>query len=400
MKSAFLFQTVAFPFAWFACVAWLATGVGTGVASAADLPCGPAEKDAITLDGLTDDWSDVPGVDAAADGDASFTLKCNTIDDRTLALLIDVHDGYFVRTPRAAPGEDHLELTLGGKKLVIFPGDADKLKDKVTPPAGVRLVSALQPKGFAVEMFVPLSSVPGWKKGLPSLALSVKFLDCDSKSALKTEHQPTLDGHIVFAESDASLDAFLQDRRLTRAQVYWDQPMALGKKSGARAVLAGRYLAVLSDGFVFLELPFAERKDLHDIKLLDLAGDGREALVMRYAERGGTGAPTKGGGAAGPVSGTREVLAVYRAAGDEQVARVFACEVGKSAGANRLDNKISFVKRGRATDIVIEAGAATGFSQANYHETPAQDMLPILLPWGEERRARYQFSGDEYRRAD
>jgi hypothetical protein len=381
MKSAFLFQEVVFLTA-----AVLAAGVGTGVASAADVPCGPAEKDAITLDGLTDDWGDVPGVDAAADGDASFTLKCNTVDERTLALLIDVHDGYFVRTPRAAPGEDHLELTLGGKKLVIFPGDSAKLKDKVTPPAGVRLVSALQPKGFAVEMMVPLSSVPGWKKGLPSLPLSLKFLDCDSKSALKTEHQPQLDGQIVFAESDASLDAFLQDRGLTRAQVYWDKPVALGKKSGARAVLAGRYLAVLSDGFVFLELPFADRKDLHDIKLVDLAGDGREAVILRYAERGGPGA--------------REVLAVYRAAGDEQVARVFACEVGKSSGANRLDSKVSFVKRGRATDIVVEAGAATGFSQANYHESPAQDMLPILLPWGEERRARYQFSGDEYRRAD
>jgi len=75
------------------------------------------------------------------------------------------------------------------------------------------------------------------------------------------------------------------------------------------------------------------------------------------------------------------------------------CETGKSAGDKRIDDKVSFVKRGRATDIVVEAGAASGFTQANYQERPAEDMVPILLPWGDERRARYQFSGDEYRRA-
>jgi hypothetical protein len=78
---------------------------------------------------------------------------------------------------------------------------------------------------------------------------------------------------------------------------------------------------------------------------------------------------------------------------------VFAAEVAKSAGASHLDDKVSFARHGRATDIVIEAGSAVGFSQASYHESPAEDMVPILLPWGDDKKARYQFSGDEYRRA-
>jgi hypothetical protein len=106
---------------------------------------------------------------------------------------------------------------------------------------------------------------------------------------------------------------------------------------------------------------------------------------MRYLERG--------------QGGAREVLAVYRPVGDSQIGRVFACETGKSAGANHIDDKVSFVKRGRATDILVEAGAAAGFTQANYQESPAEDMAPILLPWGDDKKARYQFSGDEYRRA-
>ena len=356
-------------------------------AVAAELPCGPAEAGTITLDGITDDWSDVSGLDGGGrDPNASFTVKCNVIDNRMLALLIDVRDNYFVRTPRALPGEDHLELTVGGSRLTLFPGDASHLKDKLLPPAAkwVKTASALQPNGWAVELELPLAKLPGWKPGSPSIALAARLFDCDSKAALKTERTVALDGRIVFAEADASLDSFLHDRGLSRAQVFWDKPIALGKKSGARVVLAGRLMALIADGFLFVELPFADKKDLKDVRLVDLAGDGREAIVMRYAERGGGGA--------------REVLAVFRPIGDEQIRRVFACEVAKSSGASRVENKVSFVKRGKATDLVVEAGAATGFTQANYREAQAEDMIPILLPWADDRRARYQFSGDEYRR--
>jgi hypothetical protein len=356
-------------------------------AVAAEVPCGPADKGTVSVDGLTDDWSDVPGVDGGGqDANASFTMKCNVIEDRSLALLIDVRDNYFVRTAKAAGGEDHLELSLGGKRWTIFPGDAAKIKEKVIPPQkGLQIASALQAKGWAIELTMPLSQVPGWKPGAPSIPLGVKFLDCDSKAALKTERSAELQGSIVFQQSDEALTAFLQDRGLQRSSVFWDKAMALGKKSGARAILAGRYLAVLSDGFLFMELPFKDRKDLHEVKLVDLAGDGRDAIVLRYQERGGGGA--------------REVLAVYRPVGDSQIARVFACEVAKMSGNNKISDKVSFVRRGKATDIVVEPAGASGFTQANYQEAPAEDMVPILLPWGDDKKARYQFSGDEYRRA-
>src|SRR5262245_56380115 len=113
MKSAFLFLLVS-------------------TASAAELDCASADKDVITLDGLTEDWSDVSGLDGGGqDGNASFTIKCNVVEERTLALLIDVRDNYFVRTAKAAPGEDHLEIALGGKRLVIFPGDAARIPTKL-----------------------------------------------------------------------------------------------------------------------------------------------------------------------------------------------------------------------------------------------------------------------------
>src|SRR5690349_8784000 len=100
-------------------------------AAAADLPCGAAERGTVQLDGIVDDWNDVAGIDLGGqDPNLSATVKCN-VEPNTLLLLVAVRDSYFVRTPKAVPGEDHFELKLGGRRLMVFPGDAAKIKDKV-----------------------------------------------------------------------------------------------------------------------------------------------------------------------------------------------------------------------------------------------------------------------------
>jgi len=371
-------------------------------ARAADLPCGPAEPGTVTLDGLTDDWGEVAGIDAGArDPNLSFTLKCNT-EGQTLLLLVDVRDSYFVRTRAAKPGEDHIALTLAGHTLTIFPGDARAIPTLVRwgtrPAKGIKAVSALQQAGWAVELAIPMSVIPGYKVGAP-LAYRAAVADCDSKAALKTERTVDSTGSIVFAEGDAALDGFLKDRNLKKSDIWFDKAISLGGKSGGRAVAAGRFLAFITDGYVFIELPVKSRADVKEAKVVDLAGDGRSAIVMRYVERGGAGPLPKDRGAAGPVSGTRDVLAAWRVVGDSEIRRVFAAEVGKQGPAGRVDDKVAFVRRGRATDILVDAGTAPGLSAATWRETPADDMIPVMLPWSDDRHARYQFQGDEYKRA-
>ncbi|MCU1277872.1 MAG: hypothetical protein JWM53_1418 [bacterium] len=366
----------------------LAATAPAAMARAADLPCGPAEKGTINLDGLTDDWSEVEGLDAGGkDLNLSFTLKCN-VEERTVMLLIDVRDSYFVRTKAAKPGEDHLELTLAGHRLTIFPGDARAIPTLARwgskPAKNIKAVSALQQNGWAVELAVPMSAIPGYKVGMP-LAYKLQAADCDSKAALKTERTVESAGSIVFAEGDAALEGFLKDRNLKRSDIWFDKGISLGGKSGGRVVLAGRLLAFITDGYVFIELPVKQRADVKEARLADLAGDGRQAILMRYVERG--------------AGGTRDVLAAWRVVGDSEIRRVFAVEVGKQGAAGRIDDKVAFVKRGRATDIVIDAGAAGGVSAATWKESPAEDMIPVMLPWADDRHARYQFSGDEYKRA-
>jgi hypothetical protein len=156
-------------------------------------------------------------------------------------------------------------------------------------------------------------------------------------------------------------------------------------------VVAGRNLAAITDGYVYVELPIQSRADVKDARLVDLAGDGREALALRYVERGGA-KPTES-------AGSREILAVYRVAGDSEIRRVFAAEVAKATPQGRVEDKVAFIRRGRATDIVIDAGRADGLSATTFRETPASDLIPIMLPWADDRHARYQFAGDEYKRA-
>jgi hypothetical protein len=353
-----------------------------------ELSCPPSELGTTTLDGLTDDWSDVDGVEVGSgDNDRSLRVKC-TVEGDKMFLLFDVRDDYLVRTKSTRSGEDHLELALGGARVRLYPGDAAQLRTEILPPAaarGWRAASALQAHGWAVELAVPLERIPGFRPGAPQVPFKVTFADCDSKAALKTEATIAFTGPIAFVAGTTALDSFLSGVKLTRSDIYWDQPVALAHKSGGRMVMAGRYLAAITDAYTYIELPFAGRKDLKDARLVDLAGDGRQALAVRYVERDDT--------------SQREVLAVFRAVGDEEIRRVFAAEVGKRVGAQTLTTRVSFVRRKRATDLVLEPEPPVGFTQANYHESEATDMIPILLPWGDDRRAVYQFSGDEYLRA-
>jgi hypothetical protein len=354
--------------------------------SATELPCGPVEPGVIALDGLLDDWKEVDGVEVGnGDANLSFTVKCN-LAPRALYLLVDVRDDYFARTKQTRPGEDHLELDLGHRKLVVYPGDAAQLKDHVSwgkkPAKKVHTFSALQTHGWAVELELPLSEV-GVRPGTPRIAFNARVADCDSKVRLKTDRVAELSGAIAFAEAESALDAFLKQQRLTRNAIWFDKMMRTGSGAMSRVLLAGRYLVLVSDGYIYQELPFHDRNDLREARIVDLAGDGRDALVLRYRERGDGGA--------------RELLTAYRPNGADKVERIFAHEVGKFAGASKLEDKVSFVRRGRATDLVVEAGAASGFTQASWREQPAHDAIPILLPWGDDRKARYQFSGDEYK---
>jgi hypothetical protein len=373
-------------------------------ARAADIPCGAVEPDVIHVDGLLDDWSDVAGIDIGGrDRDRSFTAKCN-YDAKTLYLAVDVRDNYLVRTRDARATEDHLVIAFaeGDKveKLIIYPADAEaKAPHKVAWSTGrklrgVEVAESKQPQGWSVELRIALASVPGWGPGAALIHLGVGFTDVDSKSHPKVEG--TLEssplgsakmlGTVEFGEGKQALEAFLRDRKLTTRDVLFDRPGRVTPQGSVRVVVAGPYVATIGEEYSYLKLPVGDpRKEIRDVRLVDLAGDGRESLVLRYTERGG--------------GGSREVLGAFRMTGDG-LRRTFGCEVSKAMGANRLETRVSFAKKGRATEVVVEALPAVGWTEATYRESAADDVVPIPTPWATPKRARFQFRGDEYVRAE
>ena len=242
---------------------------------------------------------------------------------------------------------------------------------------GGKIVSTSSDHGFIIELALPRSILG---RNPERVSILARFDDCDSAAALKTERSVTVEGDLAFTAGPSTLDSFLEDRSLPRSTVRWQKPARTGKGS-VTLVLAGKYIGVVSDGYSYLELPVADGKDVRDPQLVDLAGDGRQALLLRYTERGGGGA--------------REVLAAYRVSGTE-VRRVFAVEVGKQTSAGKLASKVTLKKHGRGTDLVVEAQPAQGLNAGNYNEAAATDVLPILLPWTADKRATYGFIGEDF----
>lgn len=145
--------------------------------------------------------------------------------------------------------------------------------------------------------------------------------------------------------------SFLEACGLHQRDIYFDRALTLYGTENARLLLASgkdsQYLAALSEegSYVYMKMPWRERGDLRDARVLDLAGDGRQALVIRYREHGSSG-------------DTRDVLGVWRLPSESHIRRVFSADV---------DKRVRFIRRGRASDLLIGS-------------------------------ARYQFSGDQYRR--
>ena len=149
-------------------------------------------------------------------------------------------------------------------------------------------------------------------------------------------------------------------------------------------VVAGKTLGVLSEGYAFLGLPVASPRDLIGVELVDFGGTGKSSIVVTYREHGG--------------GGSRDVLGIW-AAKPDGFARIFAHEIAKQVGASRLTNRYEIVprkgKNARGRDLVIQIGDVTGFTAETWNETPAGDMAPILLPWGEKKIETWHFDRDE-----
>lgn len=388
--------------------------------------CGLVERGSIHIDGLLSDWEGVPALELPVRRLAAFPgrplaarVRCN-YDELAVYLLIEVDDDVLVRSRAAGPGEDHLELGFlaGGKveRLLLWPafykdkvprhsrwaapgrlppviegeGPAGRLRPKGAP--AFEVYDALQPEGYAVEVRLPKKVIPGYRENTP-LRLGVRVVDTDSKAIPRPVavaetgpvERPEGLAEVRFQEGESTLASLFAQLRLGPGDVFWEKHGDLGS-GPARLLLIGPYLAVVGKEYVYQQVA-QRREDIKETQLITPADGGPQALAVRTAENG--------------AGGSREVLRIFQARPGRAslFQTLFAAEVGKQQGAGRLQTQVQFVRRGKNTDILLLPRPAVGFTADTYHEVPAQDVDPILLPW-RNRRARYAWKNDAYVRTE
>jgi hypothetical protein len=260
------------------------------------------------------------------------------------------------------------------------------------------MAEAMQKQGYSVELRVPFKQIPGYRKGSPSFRGAVWVADSDSRAKMKIQTimgtaRSARTGRFVFAQAQAELSGFLRDRGYSPTQVRMKKNVnVVGTRQVEQVVLVGRTIGIIGNelpggAYFFIDLPVKQHSDVYWLRPMDLNGDGKAELVTRYVERAG--------------NGRRELVVVFRFNDADKFVRSFGHEILKGQGRQVITNRFTTRRRRRGrrpggVDLIFDRPRAQGFTRESYREVPSGDCFSILLPWGEEKKRRFVFEGEEF----
>jgi hypothetical protein len=176
-----------------------------------------------------------------------------------------------------------------------------------------------------------------------------------------------------------------------------------GKKG--RIGLYGKDLVIATGdgGYALVTMSrFAQDKDVIEITAKDLTGDGRDDIIVRGIIR----AKLTGPGAA-EKEVLREVMFIYSPKPQGSglaINQVFGVETSRAMGKENLveaNFRIITAKGTSPGKIELMKGSTKGFSKSNWpfgNETPTPGIEPLLLPWGSESSATFNWDGSKFAR--
>ena len=197
------------------------------------------------------------------------------------------------------------------------------------------------------------------------------------------------------------LDAYMKDASIAAGTKprFVLQVNVDGDVKPERVVLFGRDIVVLGPsfkggtGYARMSLSqFTDDKDIGELTVRDLDGDGAAELIVRGARH-----------AKSPAGDTIDIdgLFVYQVKGGN-IGRVFAVETGREMDGKRVQGLVQFVpaKGGKGFEIDVRPGMAKGWTKDSYpwpQEKPgAGPVEPLLLPWGDFKNVRYTWNGSTF----
>lgn len=377
-------------------LALVAALAAPSAASAAGHVCQRVADQTMSPDGMLDDWRGFRTRRVGSGADHSMKVRC-AYDARNLYVALDVADDRVIRLGRGDRSrEDSVSVRLGvpgsrAVKLRAFPGTRGFEPMVKGAPRWAAVADSLQPRGFSVEIGVPLGRIPGWTRTLPAISADIRFTDVDSSK--KVEGGARLRGRLHFSETFAVFKSFLQATGLSMGQLHLDTLADVDLGRGAERIVAGGdVIGVLSDSFVYMKLPVASPSDVLKVKVVNFSGTGRAQLLAHYRQHG---------------NGSRELVGVWSLGEGDRFEKLLALEVKKKLGESVIENSWSLVRTGEVRKqirgrqrprgrwaLLVEPGTAVGFDESSYHEMPPTDAKPIRLPW-RDGAAVYWFDGDQ-----
>jgi hypothetical protein len=216
-----------------------------------------------------------------------------------------------------------------------------------------------------------------------------------------TPSTPSMPSTPAKGSVEVALATFKKEKGLLAGdKPRFDVPIGVGAGKQGHAALFGRDLVIATDeGFAFVTMQrFAADKDVLKVESADLTGDGHDEVVVHGLVH------AKLTNASGEQDVQREVIVVYEAKAQGAgiaIAPVFAAEVARQIGNDRVEAKVTLVaaKGKDAGKIVLGPATAKGWTKATWpfgEETVTADLASLVLPWSSPTSATYAWKNEKF----
>jgi len=350
----------------------------------------------VKLDGVLNEWPAPAKATTVVKGAAKVGLKIGLQYDETkLYVGAEVSDASF------EAGKDHVSLVLavptpGGSyvtyDLGFFPGNPGETEGTVRfgrkgNVAGAKIVEAPQAGGYTFEAIVPFASLPELRSTRVGVHGLAAYVDGDGVVATGPgDAQHPRDMAWIPSEPELSLiEQLLQPKGLTKRAPDFELVADLtGDGMRERVAVWETYITICGTsylggtGFFFRDL----QGQLVKLEARDVTGRGKADVIVRRRQR--------------VDDAEREYLEVLSAMNASDEPRVtFAHEIAIRQSDHRIDNAVHLA-RGEI-DVTVEP--TTTWDALSYKEPIADDVEPILFPWGGVKAQHYRFDGTKFSKA-
>jgi hypothetical protein len=350
----------------------------------------------VKLDGVLNEWPAPAKATTVVKGAAKVGLKIGLqYDDSKLYVGAEVTDASF------EPGKDHVSLVLsvptaGGSyvtyDLGFFPGNPGETEGSVRfgrkgNVAGAKIVEAPEPGGYSFEAVVPFASLPELRSTRVGVHGLAAYIDGDGVLATGPgDAQHPRDMAWIPSEPELSLiEQLLQPKGLTKRAPDFELVADLnGDGMRERVAVWESYITICGTsylggtGFFFRDL----QGQLVKLEARDVTGRGKADVIVRRKQQ--------------VDDAEREYIEVLSAMSASDEPRVtFAHEIAVRQSEHRIDNAVHLARG----EIDVSVEPTTTWDALSYKEPIADDVEPILFPWGGVKTQHYRFDGTKFSKA-